>query len=55
MLEQRQFFKHYDPVKRKSDGNFGMVKDIEGEFVNIIWNDGSKSWHHIDELEFGVR
>jgi hypothetical protein len=47
-----RFFTHGEQVTRAADGRPGVVKDICGLEVNLIWaDDASREWVSIADLE----
>jgi hypothetical protein len=46
-----RFYPHGERVERADGSRRGVVKDIEGVQVNIIWDDdGTREWVHVDDL-----
>jgi len=45
-----RYFRHKERVTR--DGRAGVVKDIEGVYVNVIWDaDQTRDWVHVEDLK----
>lgn len=48
---ETQFIQHLTRVTRIGDGRVGLVKDIEGLRVNVIWDDDStREWQYVGDL-----
>jgi hypothetical protein len=47
-----RFYAHGERVTRTADGRPGVVKDITGLEVNLIWDDdGSREWVPVADLQ----
>jgi hypothetical protein len=48
----RRYFQHRDQVVRVADGRTGVVKDVEGLTVNVVWDDDdTRDWQNIEDLD----